>query len=175
MSARPAASTSSTPIFTSSAAIRVTLLEGEDCATLFCADSTPQRGWQTEAREARSCLRGRCKIASRWWSESRRLLSTEDVVLEQSLQRSHFDQVLAGHHPATGRLGNCGNPIHAAGADGFSQRYSVPSAHTRCITMASFRATAMTARRRPRLLATARPHFRIADCFAERVNKARLA
>ena len=58
-------------------------------------------------------------------------------------------------------------------ASSFVHRNSVPSAQMRCISTASLRETATTARRIPRLLATAMPQARSVDQRWLRVRRAK--
>ena len=62
---------------------------------------------------------------------------------------------------------------HASTAASRCHRYSVPSVQIRCISTASLRATAMTARRRPRRFAMLSPQTRMAEYFLDRVRSAR--
>jgi hypothetical protein len=140
------------------------------------ADSTepaPQIGpyIDIDGREARSCLRGRRGAASGWWFDNRGLLSTtaclSTKVTAQSPRprpRGHrsagwadlLEAELAGHAAASSRV----------------QRNSVPSDQMRCMTMESLRATATTARRMPRRLATAMPHALSDDQRCDLVSNA---
>ena len=89
-------------------------------------------------------------VASRWWSESRRLQSMNACT--QSLQRSHFNRSLQDTIPPGGGFRVSSVPpavvAHASTAASRCQRYSVPSVQMRCISTASLRATATAARRR---------------------------
>jgi hypothetical protein len=79
------------------------------------------------------------------------------VLAAQRLQRSHLDLVPAGRlFRLTAEL----VMLKSRSCDRLSrdQRNSLPSAQMRCMIIASLRATATTARLRPRRLATATPH-----------------
>ena len=79
----------------------------------------------------------------------------------QSLQRSHFNRSLRDTIPPAGGFRVSSVPpaviVHASTAAARCQRYSVPSAQIRCISTASLRATATTARAEAAALRNAEP------------------
>ena len=92
----------------------------------------------------------------------------------QDVMRSHSNLVPAGHRSPTANWLAPPLPYPAAVSTEtlLVQRNSSPSAHMRCITTESFRATATVARRRPRRLATLIAQAFSADHRVTRVSNA---